>query len=37
MDEEVLLSLCASRYTPALDGGQPVDVEYTFNVRLTPP
>lgn len=37
MDEEVLLSLCASRYSPALDGGQPVDVEYTFNVRLTPP
>ena len=37
MDEEVLLSLCASRYTPVLDKGQPVDVEYTFNVRLTPP
>lgn len=37
MDEEVLLSLCASRYTPVLDAGQPVDVEYTFNVRLTPP
>lgn len=37
MDEEVLLSLCSSRYTPALDGGQPVDVEYTFNVRLAPP
>lgn len=37
MDEEVLLSLCSSRYSPALDGGQPVDVEYTFNVRLTPP
>lgn len=37
MDEEVLLSLCSSRYTPALDGGQPIDVEYTFNVRLAPP
>jgi protein TonB len=37
MDEEVLLSLCGSHYQPAMDQGQPVDVEYTFNIRVTPP
>ncbi|XXF79084.1 TonB family protein [Myxococcaceae bacterium GXIMD 01537] len=37
LEEAVLTALCASRYTPALSNGQPVDVEYTFNIRLTPP
>lgn len=37
MDEAVLSALCDSRYTPVLSQGQPVDVEYTFNVRLTLP
>lgn len=37
LEEAVLSSLCASLYSPVMKDGQPVDAEYTFNVRLSPP
>jgi hypothetical protein len=37
MDRPVIFSLEKRRYKPALQQGKPVDVFYTFNVRLKLP
>ncbi len=35
LEQPILRSLTASRYTPVTLHGEPIDVVYTFHVRLT--
>lgn len=37
MTEAVLQALQQQRYKPAMLNGEPIDVEYSFNLRLSPP
>jgi protein TonB len=37
MDRAVIEALERRRYTPALMGGKPVAVDYTFRIKLTLP
>ena len=37
MERAVLDALASRKYEPAKQNGVPIDVRYTFNIRLVPP